>query len=86
MASIMTSMPLFGESRPNVRMTGLAAEAELRFGEMRVEKGNIGNAMRDHLDPLRRHAVDGTRRSSRPFSAMTTTFAEASMMPRMTSR
>jgi hypothetical protein len=31
---------------------GLAAEAELRLGEMRIEKGNIRDSMRDHLDPL----------------------------------
>ncbi len=31
-ASIMTSMPLFGERSPNVRMTGRPANPKFRFG------------------------------------------------------
>ena len=37
----------------------LAAEAELGLGVMRLEKRKVGDSVRDHLDLLWRHVVDG---------------------------
>ena len=66
MASIMTSMPLFGESRPNVRMTALPLKPSSALACSGSAKATVGNAVRDDLDLVGRHAIDG-RSSSRAF-------------------
>ena len=38
MASITVSMPLLGDSSPNVRMTVLSGKTEFRFGVMRFDE------------------------------------------------
>ena len=38
MASSMISMPLFGDSSPNVKNDGLSREAEFRLGAMRFDE------------------------------------------------
>ena len=61
MASIMTSMPLFGDSRPNVRMTDLPLESELGLGRVGLDKGDVRNAVRDDLDLVGRHVIDAAQ-------------------------
>ena len=65
MASIMTSMPLLGDSRPKVRMTVLSAKPSLALACVGLDEGEVGNAVRDDLDLLGRHADRRCRSSSR---------------------
>ena len=73
MASIMTSMPLFGESRPNVRMTALSLKPSLALASSGSTNANVGNAVRDDFDLFVGHLIDGAQAVRGPFSAMTTT-------------
>ena len=45
-ASIMISMPLLGESRPNVRMTDLPLKPSLAFAASGSTKATVGDAVR----------------------------------------
>lgn len=57
MASIMTSMPLLGDKRPKVRMTGRPGESELGLRRGGLDEGDVGNAVRDDIDLVRRNSI-----------------------------
>ena len=52
------SMPLFAESRPKAEQDDLALDAKQVLVETRIDERHIGNAVRDHVDLLRQHAID----------------------------
>ena len=85
MASITNSMPLLGESSPNVRMTVLLLKPSLAFACSGSTNGKSGVpcAMTSIFSAGTRYTA---RSSSRPFSAMTMTRDDTSTMRFMTSR
>ena len=78
MASIMTSMPLLGESRPKVRITALPPKPSLALAAVGRDERGVGDAVRNDLDLIRRPRHIPLRSRSRAFSAMTMTLDEAS--------
>ena len=54
----MTSMPLLGDSKPNVRMTDRLLNPSLAFAVVRRDKRKVGDAVGDDLDLVVRHAID----------------------------
>ena len=69
---------LVGREQTERQDNGSAAEAELGLRRIRFDEGRVGNSVRDDLDLLRRNVDIRVRSNSRPFSAMTMTFDEAS--------
>ena len=61
MASIMTSMPLLGDSSPNVRMTERPLNPSAGLCRVRLDKRKVGNAVGDDLDLFVRHTIDGAQ-------------------------
>ena len=61
MASIMTSMPLLGDSRPNVRMTDRPLKSEPGLRRIGFDKRDVGNAVGNDLDLVVRHLIDAAQ-------------------------